>query len=171
MNTFQYLNDSSFYLTKGQQGKILLCAKSEGVSFVFFYSTKCPNCSPGMEVFRKLKEKFTQVKFCVVNINENPNIIQKSNTSCTPIEYVPYLVLYYNGKPFLRYDGEIVLEDLITFLVEVMKRIESKVKFSKSSTTEESDIPDYAGGVPYNVVCNKNKCYIKYSNAYGNNPQ
>lgn len=166
MNSFTYLDDNNFYLAKGQQGKILLCSNLEGVSFVFFYSTNCPNCQPGIDVFRNLKDKFQQIKFCIVNINENPNIITKSNTSCTPIEYVPYLVLYFNGKPFLRYDGEIVQEELVTFLVEVMKRIDNKIKFSKSEKSEESDIPEYAGGVPFNIVCNKNKCYVKYSNAY-----
>ena len=167
MNTFQFLDDSNFHLSKGQQNKVLLCTNGEGISFVFFYSTKCPNCHPGLEVFRRLKEKFSnQIKFCVVNINENPTIITKSNSSCTPIEYVPYLVVYYNGKPFLRYDSDIELENLITFMVEVMKRIESKVKFSKNAPAEESTVPEYAGGVPYNVVCDKNRCYIKWDKAY-----
>lgn len=166
MNTFQYLEDKNFYLSKGQGGKVLLSTNVEGVSFVFFFSTKCPNCSPGLDIFRRLKDKFTSIKFCVININENPSVIQKSAQSCTPIEYVPYLILYYNGKPFLRYDGDIVLDHLVKFLVEVMKRIESKVKFSKGGS-EESEVPGYTEGTPYNVVCNQNKCYIKWDKAYG----
>jgi hypothetical protein len=66
----------------------------------------------------------------------------------------------------LRYDGDIEQDSLITFLVEVMKRIESKVKFSKSGPQEESTVPEYAGGVPFNVVCDKNRCYVKWDKAY-----
>jgi len=170
MNNIIYCEDKDFYLSKGQSGKILLCNSKykSGIFFVFFFSTKCPNCDVGMEAFSSLIRKFpSEIKFGAININDYPTIIAKAAQSCTPLEYVPYLVLYFRGKPYLRYDGEMDINEMTSFLADAVKRIDEKKEFIKASPKEEEVItPDYAGGIPYNIVCNKNKCYIKYNDVY-----
>jgi len=171
MNNILYCEDKDFYLAKGQSGKILLCNSKykEGIFFVFFFSTKCENCHEGMDVFTNLVRRFPpEIKFGAININDFPTIISKSSQSCTPLEYVPYFVLYFRGKHFLRYDGEMVMADMINFLTNAIKRIDEKKEFIKPHIKEELVVPEYAGGVPYNIVCNKNKCYIKYVDVYAN---
>lgn len=170
MNNIIYCEDKDFYLAKGQTGKILLCNSKykQGIFFVFFFSTKCQNCGDGMEVFSNLLRRFPpEIKFGAININDYPTIISKSTQSCTPLEYVPYFVLYYRGKPYLRYDGEMDLNDMMTFLTDAVKRIDEKKEFIKPNADKEDlVVPEYAGGIPYNIVCNKNKCYIKYNDVY-----
>jgi thiol-disulfide isomerase/thioredoxin len=169
MSNIIYCDDQDFYLSKGQSGKVLLSNSKhkEGIFFVFFFSTKCPNCDVGMEAFTRLIRKFPpEVKFGAININDYPTIIAKAAQSCTPLEYVPYLVLYFRGKPFLRYDGEMNTEDMTAFLTDSIKRIDQKKEFVKTNSKEEMVVPEYAGGIPYNIVCNKNKCYIKYNDVY-----
>lgn len=171
MNNIIYCNDEDFYLVKGQSGKVLLCNSKykDGPFFLFFFSTKCANCDTGMEAFTRLVRKFPpHIKFGAININEFPTIISKSAQSCTPLEYVPYLVLYFKGKPFMRYDGEMDTNEMMTFLADAIKIIDQKKEFIKSSGTEEK-VPEYAGGIPYNIVCNKNRCYIKYNDVYNAN--
>lgn len=169
MNNIVYCEDKDFYLAKGQTGKILLCNNrfKDDIFFVFFFSTKCTSCESGMDAFTQLFRKFPpEIKFGAININDYPTIISKSAQSCTPLEYVPYLILYFRGKPYLRYEGDMELDQMVNFLKDAVARIDKKKDFIKSTAKEEMVVPEYAGGVPYNIVCNKNRCYIKYSDVY-----
>jgi hypothetical protein len=66
----------------------------------------------------------------------------------------------------MRYDGEMDTNEMMTFLTDAIKIIDQKKEFVKSSGAEEKVVPEYAGGIPYNIVCNKNRCYIKYNDVY-----
>jgi hypothetical protein len=90
--------------------------------------------------------------------------------SSTPINFVPYLLFYVNGRPVARYVPEeqashINFEKMKQFLI-----IQSQKQGNKSNTTPkaaatpQSFIPKYSIGKP--ICNNKNVCYLGYDSAY-----
>ena len=134
-----------------------------------FYSPRCQICVNLEPLFRRLPQFVSNCKFCVLNINENQNVIAMSRQTIAPIEFVPYIVFYVNGRPFLQYDDESNIDKLINFVQYAMKLIESKKTFIEKGAKVESDIPAYSIAKPYfNFTCDDNNfCYLTHSEAYG----
>jgi thiol-disulfide isomerase/thioredoxin len=166
-----YLNSNDFYITEGSKGKVL-CNYLKDLTFVLFHADadKCPHCEELIPEFKKLPHFIQSCKFALVNLNKNQDIIAKSNQTIAPVTYVPYMILYVNGRPFLRYEGNRTLKDLVEFINEVIQRIKSKSNFveSKNSAKLEDAPSQYTYGIPYDIVCDEDKgiCYVKYGDAY-----
>jgi thioredoxin-like negative regulator of GroEL len=98
-----------------------------------------------------------------------PGVAQKAQQTIAPITHVPFIILYVNGRPFMRYNGKKTYEDISTFVNEVLSRIQSKRNFSSSPSqlnVEDNDIPEYASGIPFNMVCEGETCYLTFNEAY-----
>lgn len=169
MNNYNliYLTTNDFYIGDGSKGK-LLCNNLKDLTFCFFHADpeRCEHCEELLPIFKKLPHFIKSCKFALVNLNKNPDCIKMSNTTITPLEYVPYLMLYVNGRPFLRYDGERNLQELVDFINEAINRLKTKTKFvdNKNQSKIEDEKLGYTTGVPYNVICDEEsgKCYVKY---------
>jgi hypothetical protein len=167
-----YLGTNDFYVGEGSKGK-MLCNNLKDLTFVFFHTDpdRCEHCEELIPIFRRLPQFISSCKFALVNLNKNQEIIKMSYSSITPLKHVPYLMLYVNGKPFLRYDGERTLQDLVDFINEVLFRIKSKSKFvdNKNVLKVQEEIPAFTVGVPYNIRCDEEsgKCYVQYSDIMG----
>ena len=56
--------------------------------------------------FKKLPNTVGGCTFAMINVSQNKGIITKSQTTKSPIKYVPLIFLCINGgKPFMRYEG------------------------------------------------------------------
>ena len=121
------------------------------------------------------------------SINHNPEIIQKSKQSISPITYVPDLILYVNGLPYIRYDGPNKLENIKDFVMDIANKLEKTsfmsdeisnvpTKFEQPVEPQqqqhiqypENAIPEYTIGKP---LCGSNKdiygkCYLGFDSAY-----
>ena len=168
MNNIIRLRTEDFTIEQGSRGAIL-GTQIKGLSVAMFWSPGCRICAQLEPQFRQLPQLFKNVKFLLLNINENKNIIELSKQTIAPIEFVPYIVFYVNGRPFLQYDDELVFEKLISFIRYTIKLVETKKSFVDKGVKIESDIPKYTIAKPYaEFKCNdEGFCYLTYGDAYG----
>ena len=96
-----------------------------------------------------------------------------SQETITPIKYVPYIILYVDGRPLMKYDGPHESGEILRFVVEVTQKIQSKQKFSdskklKKDTKADTSIPGYTIGHP---LCGPDDkvCYLEFDTAYNKN--
>jgi len=89
-----------------------------------------------------------------------------SKKTIAPIEYVPYVVLYVNGIPFMRYDGPQDDREIRNFVTDVANQLQTKEKFSSEKVKQnDKGIPAYTIGKPL-IGCADNVCYLEFDEAY-----
>ena len=175
MNNLYHLTSNDFYIEPTADGKKVMCMDSRGLFLVMFHANpdRCQHCEETLPEFRKLPQRMGNCKFALVNLNANPDLVKMSKMTKAPIEYVPFIVLYVNGRPFLKYEGDRTLPAFMEFLQEVMQKLQSKQSFIENKNYKiESEIPPYTVGIPYSVVCDNDKgiCYLSTSEAYKSAP-
>ena len=170
MNSIINLRSDDFELQENKGSYTLSCS-IKGLSLVLFWSPMCNICKELLPSFNRLPQVINGVLFCTLNINNNQQIIQMSQKTIAPIEYVPYIVFYVNGTPLLRYDDEISLERIIQFCQYSMKLVENKKMFIDKGAKVDSGgaVPKYSLGIPYmDFKCNESGfCYLSEKQAYG----
>jgi len=168
MSGLLFLGNDDFTLMKGTKGNIL-CSSIPGYSLILFYSTQCPHCQKLIPIFKKLPGTIGGCQFGMINVSTNKNCIRLSNDTIAPITYVPYIVLYINGRPFMRYLGPHDANELKKFIIEVAQKMDSKQKFTNQTNileNRESTIPAYTIGVPL-FGCDNGECtYLNFTEAY-----
>jgi thioredoxin-like negative regulator of GroEL len=165
MSTLLFLSSDDFYVTKGTKGDIL-CNSISGFSLILFYSTQCNYCKDLIPIFKSLPGSIGGCQFGLINVSAQKAIIGKSKDTITPIKYVPYIVLYINGKPFMLYQGPYIANEIKKFIFEVSQKINSKQEFSSSENIKQktkNSIPSYTIGIP---KCDDDVCYLEFDEAY-----
>ena len=117
------------------------------------------------------------------NVNQNPEIIEKSKQTISPITYVPDLILYVNGLPYIRYDGPNDVNEIKNFIKDISNKLEKtsflmeeqnqqppQEEIPRNIIPEQDIIPEYTVGKP---LCGSRKdvygrCYLEFDNAYIN---
>ena len=109
----------------------------------------------------------------MVNIETERDLVRMSLNSLVPVSYVPLIVLYLNGKPFIRYDGAHEEADIRAFLIDVSTRLQTKERFSStdkntaSTTTNKNGnraIPAFTVGYP--LYGDDDDMYKEFDEAY-----
>ncbi len=101
-----YLESSNFGVDKIASGQIL-CNSIKGFSVVLFYSqSKCVYSPKALAEFKRVVGTVNGVLFAVLNIDNNMDVVRLSTKTITPIDGVPYIMLYYNGTPQQIYNEE-----------------------------------------------------------------
>lgn len=171
MNSIIKLRSDDFNIEQGNKGSVL-CNGIKGLSLCLFWSPECNICKILEPSYRKLPSIINNCRFCSINISDNKNVISLSRETIAPIEFVPYIVFYVNGRPFLQYDDEANIEKLLNFIVYATKLVESKKAFIDKGVKVESDIPPYSVAKPYaDFKCEGDFCYLTYADAYGKGKQ
>ena len=184
MSGLLFLTADDFHVENGTKGKIL-CNPIPSFSLVLFYSTQCTHCKTLVPIFKKLPGTIGGCQFGLLNIGSNMKLVQKSKGTVTEIQYVPLIILYVNGKPFMRYSGKYKKEDIIEFVVSMSKRVQSKEAFNQKKTPAPPDpsvkekahsgIPEYSIGRSRRGHSVKigdathgrtDVCYLDFNNAY-----
>ena len=168
MNSIIRLRTEDLSIEQGTRGAVL-ANHIKGLSIAMFWSPGC-KISVALEPhFRRLPQIFNNVKCLMLNINDNKNVIELSRQTIAPIDFVPYIVFYVNGRPFLQYDDEPNFEKLANFIRYAVKLVETKKQFIDKGAKVESDIPKYTIAKPYaEFKCNdEGFCYLTYGDAYG----
>jgi len=148
MSGLLFLTDKDFTVSQGTKGNIL-CNAVKGLSLVFFYSTRCTFCQSFIPQYKKMPGNIKGCHFAMVNVSQFQKIVAMSTNTITPIQYVPYIVLYVNGKPYIKYEGDYDIQQLADFIIEVSTTLNQKEKFLKNNTkVKESgnSIPSYTNG-------------------------
>jgi thiol-disulfide isomerase/thioredoxin len=164
MNGLLFLSSEDFTISKGTKGNIL-CTSIPGFSLILFYSTQCSHCQKLIPVFKRLPGSIGGCQFGMINVSSNKTCVQMSKDTVAPITYVPYIILFVNGRPLLRYNGPHDLVEIKRFVVEVAQKIQNKQKFSEKVVQDpRGGIPAYTIGHP---LCGQDDvCYLEFDEAY-----
>lgn len=164
-----YLTPENYSVNQSEE----LCNNLRGYSFVFFTSARCSYCKDVYPAFVRLSETIQGCVFGVMNVEQNNNaVVQISKRSKTPLEYVPYIILYANGRPLSQYvhdenNPQANLERMKTFLVQQTTR--KQTADGATSAVAAAVIPPYSIGIPKNRASSaklKKVCYLSYDTAY-----
>jgi hypothetical protein len=166
MSALLFLTSEDFSVSKGQKGEIL-CNNIKGYSVVLFYSTQCIHCQNLIPIFKGLPGTIANCQFAMINVSTQKNVIMMSRNTIAPITFVPYIIFYVNGKPFMKYNGPHDSGEIKRFIIEITRNLQNKQKFYEETTDKhekERKIPEYTTGVPKN--CADGVCYLEYDDAY-----
>ena len=105
----------------------------------------------------------------MINVSTNKTVVDKARETVTPISYVPLMILYINGRPFMIYKGPCSKEEISKFVIEVTNNVQKKQQFSQGKITkpDETSIPAYSIGIPLKGCGKDMVCYLEYNEAYG----
>lgn len=166
MSGLLFLSQEDFFIGKGPKGNIL-CTGIPGISLVLFYSTTCTHCQTIIPIFKRLPGTIGGCQFGILNVSRNIPLINMAQQTISPIKFVPYIMLYINGKPFMSYNGQHQIEEIQRFVIEVASNQQKKQQFTqKVKEVEDSGIPAYTIGHPITGDKNSNVCYLVSSRAY-----
>ena len=179
-----HLTSQDFYIDKKKSiqptNDLVLCVKKDGLFFVMFHADKniCKFCDEIMPFFVQLPRMFPMCSFGLININKNINLAIESKKTITNITHVPYFLFFVNGRPAMRYDGQRNPNEIIKFLTNMVNMNKPTNQFVSQNNQQprqqqqndeiksDYEIPAYSVGIPFNVVCDDELCYIKYEDAY-----
>tara|TARA_A100001011_G_scaffold394642_1_gene487544 strand:- start:14047 stop:14634 length:588 start_codon:yes stop_codon:yes gene_type:complete len=172
MSGLLFLSSEDFHISEGSKGAIM-CTAIPGFCLILFYSTQCKYCQDLIPIYKTLPGNIGGCQFGMINVSQNKKCILMSKNTIAPITVVPYLILYINGKPYMRYQGPHEASEISRFVMEISKKIQQKPNFkttieNKPNTikkNKKSKIPEFTIGYP---ICGDEKCYLEFEGAYGN---
>ena len=168
MSGLLFLSSEDFVVAKGSKGDIL-CHGIPGFSLILFYSTQCSHCQQLIPIFKGLPGTIGGCQFGMINVSSNKKCVNMSRDTIAPISYVPYIVLYIQGKPFMRYNGPHESSEIRRFVIEVANKVQSKQKFSSENVKDDKKgIPEFTTGHPL-VGQDDKRCYLEFDDAYMKN--
>lgn len=145
------LTDRHFLVKKGSKGNNVLYFSLNEISLVIFISQEYQNFTANL--LNKLSARIKGCNFYMVDVYKYPRIIDISKNTIMPITELPYIILYVNGYPFIKYREKLdntfhpKLENFLTKVLKYINENEHKLKDMQSRPT------------PYNVTCNDVMCY------------
>lgn len=81
--------------------------KKHKCSIVMFYCAWCPHCQAMRETWEKVADMATFFDVCAFNCEKHKAHVLKMNEDMTGfIEGYPTIIIYKNGEPFERYEGD-----------------------------------------------------------------
>ncbi len=178
MSGLLFLTQEDFYNTYDKNKAYVMAHRIPGVSLILFYSTQCVHCKTLIPIFKSLPGSVSGCQFGMVNIANNKNCVHMSKNTISPINYVPYIILYIGGKPLMRYSGPYELSPIQKFVVEVTNKLHVKQEFIRSNKTKgggtttpsggsitnhPGEIPAYTIGKP---LWGSRVCYLEMDDAY-----
>jgi hypothetical protein len=173
MSALLLLTSGDFQVQKGQKGDIM-CHGIPGFSLILFYSTHCVHCQNLTPIFKKLPGTITGCQFGMINVSTNGACIAMSKNTIAPIKFVPYLVLYVNGKPYMIYQGPHDINEIKRFVFEVGNSFDKRQKFSSNPKDKEVNKGSVnkqhesgcTEGIPIYGDNSDQVCYLENQEAY-----
>ena len=167
MNGLLFLSTDDFTVSKGTKGNIMTHS-IPGFSLILFYSTQCVHCQNLIPIFKTLPGTIGGCQFGMINVSTNKTCVRMSKDTIAPITYVPYIILYINGRPFMKYQGPQNADEIRNFIIAVHTKISSKQKFADEEVKEDprGGIPAYTIGHP--LYGDDDVCYLEFVEAYKN---
>ena len=169
MSGLLFLTSDDFQLLKASKKGSIMCTSIPAFSLILFYSTQCVHCKTLIPIFKNLPGKVGGCQFGMINVSHNKQCVLMSRETIAPIKVVPYIILYVNGKPYMRYKGPHDAGEISRFIVEVSQSIQSNKKNIK---TEKKIMKDPKGGIPAYTIgkplygTENDVCYLEFNTAY-----
>lgn len=115
LKNFSISNGPKRTLDINLEGKVLLFIKMEG----------CPGCSSFFPIFSELSKMDKRITFAIFDITNQKQVVVMARETTTPIENVPFILMYNNGSPFAKYKGKKSFEGVQNFITTIIKMIDS----------------------------------------------
>ena len=142
MSGILFLGNDDFQVRQGDKGQILsLTYESKGLTLVLYYSTECPYCDNLINKFKQLPSFVNGCQFAMVNVSRNMDIVERSKNTIAPISYVPDVILYVNGAPYVRYDGPHDIQHIKDFIVDIYKKIQKTAFMEQEMSQNRTQYP------------------------------
>lgn len=165
------LSAREFYIKQTENGP-QLHHRIPGISLILFYAKSCEFCQTLIPQYKTLPDIVQGVHFGMANVSANEmRIKQMSEATSSKITYVPLLIIYVHGVPFMEYRGPKNKDSIAKFVYEVAAKVNSGQDFSfgKVCNNPKSTIPGYcAGGLEGDNQ--DDVCMLTYEEAYGGAP-
>ena len=170
MSGLLFLSSDDFRVITGVKGNIM-CTNIRGISLILFYSSNCKYCKSLIPLFKGMPGKISGCQFGMINVDQNKNCVIMSRDTIAPIEFVPYILLFIDGKPYMRYEGPYDQKEIVGFIIEVSKNFTKRNKnqqhnqqHNQQPKRKSGTIPAYCTGIP---ICGEdNVCYLDFGKAY-----
>ena len=171
MAGLSFLNSSDFHVMDTPKGQIM-CTNIPGFSLILFYSTQCKFCKNLIPLFKQIPKSVGGCKFGMINVSNNKECIIRSRQTIAPINVVPYILLYIDGKPYMRYKGDHDISKIANFVVDIAHKIRNQLKKPQDVIKEDknikpekgTDVPSFTLGKP--LCGDDNVCYLSLEEAY-----
>lgn len=147
MSGILFLGNDDFCVRAGEKGNMLCLSGWKGLTLIMFYSKECKFCDNLILKFKQLPTIVNGCKFGMVCVNRNMDVVEKSKNTISPIEYVPDMILFVDGVPYIRYDGAHDIDSIRNFILTVYERLR-KTCFSEQSNQQQQQ-PAQPQPVPY----------------------
>lgn len=153
MSGIHFLENDDFIVKQGDKGFLLsltynvLC---KGLTLLLFYSIDCDYCKTLIPVFKQLPQYVNGCQFAMVNVNRNIDVVERSKNTIAPITYVPDLILYVNGSPYVRYDGPHVIGHIQKFIFNANDNIKTTAFMDMESSVTQQEQPQSQQQPQYN---------------------
>ena len=159
------------------QNDTVLCIKNPKTTFslVFFYGPDCQHCNTMRPVFLRNSGVVEDCSFVMVNLKNNPNLVHISKQTKTPINYVPYILLYHQDVPLLEYNGQDYSDEQLRFFLSNALAAFSGERQRKTVKPPEPKTVNCDSGICYALFqdytdSSNNSalqvCYLSFDNAY-----
>jgi thiol-disulfide isomerase/thioredoxin len=143
MSGILFYGSADFSLRQGENGSLLcLTYDAPGLTLVLFYSNHCEYCENLIKKFKQLPGIFNGCQFSMVNVSQHPDIPERSSNTMAAITYVPDVILYVNGSPYIRYDGPHEIDQITNFIVEIYKKVQ-QINFFPKQQTQQTQQPQH----------------------------
>lgn len=167
MSGLLFLTKDDLHLEESSKGGLILCnCVRRGISVVLFYSAHCEHCTKLIPIFKRMPGHITGVQFALSLVNQA--IATLSKKTIAPIQYVPLIILFVNGRPFIRYDGAFTEHEIKSFIIDYGNKISARERdtfqnrqkqavpqqqtYNQSYQQQRSQPPRQdLYGIPYNV--------------------
>lgn len=163
MSALLYLTAADFDVEK-ENSALYMKNRIRGFSLILFYSTTCVHCKTLFPIFQRLPGSVNGCQFGMVNVSTERKCISMSKDTVAEIKYVPYIVMYVDGRPVMKYSGPYDINEIVRFIVEVSKRMKTQSFQTKAHGSNTKAIPEYSLGKP--IKGNDDVCYLTNSTAY-----
>lgn len=141
MSGILYLTADDFVLKSGEKGNLLCTTQLvKGLCIVLFYSNDCQHSANLLKKYKQLPRVINGCQFALININKPSNfsVVRLSQNTISPITFVPDIILYVDGTPFIRYDGPHEIPPIKQFILDIYQRLHTSVFTSPQSGSARS---------------------------------
>ena len=125
VNNILNCTETNFYVDLSKnKNKCLKLNLDEELVVMLFYSSKMDNVESLLYNYKELPNKFSGVVYAMCDIAKYPSVFDLNKETNTPFKEVPTIYYYYNGVPWIKYDGSFTFVDnqLETFIKEGLYR-------------------------------------------------
>lgn len=168
-----FLTPNDFAVQNGELVKL----NDQGYSFVFIFTNNCKWCDDVKPAFNSLSNMIRGVNFAYMDVAQNNwKLREMSLRTGTPIDYVPFLLLFANGRQIAQFfqdedNPQNNLHKMQNFIMVNTHRHQQQGQSTRirggsnfGAGPSQSNIPAYSIGIPGNLASRK-VCKL-YNNAY-----